>query len=107
MGCPCEKLSGLDWVIVGGESGLGARPMQYAWVETLRYQCHSSGVRFFFKQWGAWAPFTQLPDDTIKTVELDRHDMTTFGQHSYHRLGKKLTGRLLDGKVYDAMPKVK
>jgi protein gp37 len=45
-------LSGIDWVIVGGESGAGARPMHPGWVTDLRDQCCRSGVRFFFKQWG-------------------------------------------------------
>jgi protein gp37 len=45
-------LSGIDWVIAGGESGPGARPMDPAWVRTLRDHCAANGVRFFFKQWG-------------------------------------------------------
>jgi protein gp37 len=45
-------LSGIDWAIVGGESGAGARPMKEEWVETIRRQCDESNVRFFFKQWG-------------------------------------------------------
>lgn len=45
-------LTGIDWVIVGGESGRKARPMQREWVESLRDQCIASGVSFFFKQWG-------------------------------------------------------
>jgi three-Cys-motif partner protein len=45
-------LSGISWVIVGGESGLGARPMSSAWVRSLRDQCEAAGVAFFFKQWG-------------------------------------------------------
>ncbi|MEW4566248.1 phage Gp37/Gp68 family protein [Tautonia sp. JC769] len=45
-------LEGIDWVIVGGESGHGARPMQADWVRGLRDQCKESGVPFFFKQWG-------------------------------------------------------
>jgi protein gp37 len=45
-------LAGIDWVIVGGESGWGARPMDPAWVLSIRDQCHADGVFFFFKQWG-------------------------------------------------------
>jgi protein gp37 len=45
-------LAGIHWVIVGGESGPGARPMQRAWVESIRKQCKAAGVPFFFKQWG-------------------------------------------------------
>ena len=46
------KLKGIDWVIVGGESGIGARPMETEWVRKVRDQCVSDKVPFFFKQWG-------------------------------------------------------
>lgn len=49
---PNLKLSGIDWVIVGGESGPGARPIQEEWVTNIRDQCVQSNVPFFFKQWG-------------------------------------------------------
>lgn len=45
-------LDAISWVIVGGESGPGARPMRKQWVESIRQQCRIAGVRFFFKQWG-------------------------------------------------------
>jgi protein gp37 len=45
-------LQGIDWVIVGGESGPHARPMDPAWATDLRDQCRRAGVPFFFKQWG-------------------------------------------------------
>jgi protein gp37 len=46
------NLEGISWVIVGGESGPGARPMKAEWVRSIRAQCRSAGVAFFFKQWG-------------------------------------------------------
>ncbi|HXA63684.1 MAG TPA: phage Gp37/Gp68 family protein [Bryobacteraceae bacterium] len=51
---PLENLdlTGIDWVIVGGESGPGARPMRSEWVTSIRDQCEQSGISFFFKQWG-------------------------------------------------------
>ena len=49
---PNLVLSGIDWVIVGGESGPGARPMSQAWVTSIRDQCSDANVPFFFKQWG-------------------------------------------------------
>jgi protein gp37 len=49
---PDLDLSGIDWVIVGGESGPGARTMEEAWVIEIRDQCEAAGVKFFFKQWG-------------------------------------------------------
>lgn len=48
----CVDLNLIDWMIVGGESGPGARPMEAEWVRSLRRQCRKSGVKFFFKQWG-------------------------------------------------------
>ena len=49
---PKLKLNGIDWAIVGGESGPGARPMKKSWVTDIRDQCRQAGVPFFFKQWG-------------------------------------------------------
>ena len=49
---PRLDLEGIDWVIVGGESGPGARPMDPKWVIDIRDQCVASGISFFFKQWG-------------------------------------------------------
>ena len=53
---PVMDLSGIDWVIVGGESGPGARPMEAEWVRDIRDQCVASSVHFFFKQWGGIRP---------------------------------------------------
>lgn len=71
---PLDKLDldGIGWVIVGGESGHGARPMDEAWVLAIQAQCRRAGVSFFFKQWGG--------------------------------VKKKQTGRLLAGRMWDAMP---
>ena len=46
------NLEGIDWIIVGGESGLKARPMQKSWVLDILHQCKEAEVKFFFKQWG-------------------------------------------------------
>jgi protein gp37 len=50
--CALDRVGGVDWVIVGGESGPGARPMEPAWARDLRDQSTTNGVPFFFKQWG-------------------------------------------------------
>lgn len=64
-GCPaavtCEVQT-LDLVIVGGESGPGARPMHPDWARSLRDQCQAAGVAFHFKQWGEWQPFCETAD---------------------------------------------
>ena len=51
---PNLDLSGIDWVIVGGESGPAARPMQPGWVLDIRDHCQKAGIPFFFKQWGGF-----------------------------------------------------
>jgi protein gp37 len=66
-------LTGIDWVIVGGESGPGARAMRPEWVTSIRDQCTDAKVPFFFKQWGG--------------------------------VRKGTTGRELDGRTYDAVPR--
>jgi protein gp37 len=53
---PSLPVASLDWVIVGGESGPGARPMDAAWVRGVRDACQQAGVAFFFKQWGGRTP---------------------------------------------------
>ena len=75
------NLDGIDWVIVGGESGHGARPMRADWARDIRTQCAKAEVPFFFKQWGAY------------------NERGT-------RVGKKSAGRVLDGSVWDEMPRV-
>ena len=82
----CEG-PGIDWVVVGGESGPHARPMHPDWARSLRDQCTAAGVPFFFKQWGEWAP---APDDG-------------FG-HRMVRLGRRSAGRLVDGRSWDELP---
>lgn len=59
--------SGLDWVVVGGESGSKARPMHPDWARSLRDQCAAAGVPFFFKQWGSWAPVCEMAEELIES----------------------------------------
>ena len=72
--------TGLRWVVCGGESGPGARPMHAEWVRTLRDQCRVRDIAFLFKQWGNW-------DDRM----------------AYHR-SKVDAGRSLDGRTHDEYP---
>lgn len=55
----------LDWVVVGGESGRGARPMHHTWARQLRDQCAAADVPFLFKQWGEWAPVCAVDLDAL------------------------------------------
>jgi protein gp37 len=72
-------LRNIHWVIVGGESGHGARPMRAEWARSVREACAAAGVAFFFKQWGA-------------------HNAKG------ERVGKKAAGRRLDGRVWNQLP---
>jgi protein gp37 len=72
-------LTGIHWVIVGGESGAKARPMRPEWATNIRHQCEKQGAAFFFKQWGTWGA------DGIKR-------------------SKHLNGRELDGNTWDNYP---
>lgn len=88
----------LDWVIVGGESGHGARPMHPGWARDLRDQCQAAGVPFFFKQWGEWNPAPEI-------IDASGSSFHRFGQNTWvQRRGKKAAGRLLDGRAWDELP---
>lgn len=64
---------GIAWVVVGGESGPGARPMHPEWARSLRDQCVAAGVPFFFKQWGAFGPFVNEDHFTYGDEERQSH----------------------------------
>lgn len=78
-----------DWVIAGGESGPGARPMHPDWARSLRDQCAAAGVPFFFKQWGAWKPvpwkLEREPGETDQQY-LDRSELEC-SQHAISKAG--------------------
>lgn len=118
--------SGLDWIIAGGESGPGARPMHPDWVRSLRDQCADAGVAFFFKQWGEWEPHTPKADgdlggdvrrgtvqivqpggeDLVEVAELTGGRSTLPGARYMRRVGKKAAGHMLDGIAHRAFPEV-
>lgn len=116
---------GLDWIIVGGESGPDARPMHPAWVRSIRDQCGAASVSFFFKQWGEWAPgecANKAATRTERTASLCDDDWyrskwihgtitprvsaeTHYeDEPDVYRLGKKAAGRKLDGVEHNGMP---
>lgn len=106
----------IDWVICGGESGARARPMHPAWARSLRDQCASAGVPFFFKQWGEFVPIITDHDgerlvcyedgcgDLPQFSSERRFPVQTIDRQEMWRLGKKAAGRTLDGRTHDAMP---
>lgn len=93
---------GLDWVICGGESGALARPMHPDWARSLRDQAARAGAAFHFKQWGEWAPLSQVQDRAAAHRSAGRFDRAT----GCTRVGKKNSGRLLDGVLHNARPTV-
>ncbi len=110
----------LDWVVVGGESGKGARPMHPDWARQIRDQCAAAGVPFLFKQWGAWCPGENVAtpstsaedaawwDDDgwdIRTVNLrESQEMHYEDEPNLWRVGKGRSGRLLDAVLHDGYP---
>lgn len=106
----------IDWVICGGESGPNARPMHPDWARSARDQCQASGVSFFFKQFGEWAP-AGVWYDTANCRLIDRRNGWTHEvvagwskwtdkaeYEPVRRFGKKLSGRRLDGLEWNEMP---
>ena len=67
-----NALEELDWVIVGGESGPGARPMHPDWALSLRDQCEAVGTAFMFKQWGEWRPISQMSEGEDRALWRSR-----------------------------------
>lgn len=88
----------IDWVIAGGESGPNARPSHPDWFRSLRDQCESAGVPFFFKQWGEWLPTVENDTPSIGLPALYVEDCLSL------RVGKAKAGRLLDGREWNRFP---
>jgi protein gp37 len=118
----------LDWVICGGESGPGARPMHPDWARGLRDHCQAAQVPFFFKQWGEWMPYEEtadmpfwegqdgrlydanvlMPDWGADNVETRWDEglwaIPKLSHAIFQRVGKKAAGRMLDGRTWEERP---
>lgn len=110
---PCLLRGKIEWVICGGESGAGARPMHPDWARALRDQCDEQGVPFFFKQWGEWAPtvdvgFGDSPRAKTHSFPTGKFIPTLGGAVPFaiemRRIGKSKAGRLLDGREWNEVP---
>jgi protein gp37 len=96
---------GVDWVIAGGESGPGARPMHPDWARALRGQCHAAGVAFHFKQWGEFLPDDQYSECHPYGSMLGKTPASVHPDGmAMWRVGKRAAGRLLDGRTWDEVP---
>jgi protein gp37 len=115
--CGCTEFrkalgaDGLHWVVAGGESGRGARPMHPDWARSLRDQCAAAGVPFLFKQWGAWVTEDQSPEDIVLPGQSrgawatkDSDGEWGGDQTQVYSVGKKAAGRLLDGVEHNGFP---
>ncbi len=111
----------LDWVVTGGESGRGARPMHPQWARVLRDQCTAAGIPYLFKQHGAWVPESALLhrasapaafldiDGTVRPLvngKPEKPPMARGQAVTVRQVGKKAAGRELDGRTWDEYPAV-
>ena len=111
----------LDWVIAGGESGPGARPMHPDWARSLRDQCRAADIPFFFKQWGEWTPGQNVEavSGYVRTAtwfdgrfdfaheDLSEDEGHADDQPDLYRVGKKKAGAFLEGVEWKQFPEVR
>lgn len=112
----CHDLRKPEWVIFGGESGPGSRPMHPEWARDMIRQCESLGVPVHFKQWGDWAYWSdRVTVRASKVMRLtikgnngsDLANSSDGGDVWLYKCGKKHAGRIIDGKEYLRFPEVK
>jgi protein gp37 len=94
-----QGLHPIDWVIAGGESGPGSRPMHPDWATSILRQCQRAGVPFHFKQWGHWVPAEMFKQAVPKVIQLGQERPVNMA-----RVSKKEAGRILDGATWDGVP---
>lgn len=105
-----DLMLGIHWVICGGESGPGARPMHPDWARSLRNQCKEARVPFLFKQWGGWlpcsAPVLESIDGRLVASESFSRNTRFIQDESqwFGHVGKAAAGRLLDGVEHTEFP---
>jgi protein gp37 len=101
-----KALSGIDWVITGGESGPNARPSHPDWFRSVRDQCIAAGVAYHQKQNGEWLHESQVTTDG-EIVFIADHKPPFRYEDGFYRVGKKAAGRLLDGVEWNQFPEVR
>ena len=95
----------IDWIIVGGESGSNARPMNPEWVKNIQVQCEISNTPFFFKQWGEHIKPEQMSENLYSEIDASVN-LASAHYDDFYKVGKKKAGSLLDGKEYKQFPKI-
>lgn len=93
----------VDWMVCGGESGSNARPMHPLWARSARDFCVGNQIPFLFKQWGEWGPLGRINVPSNRTF---RTKPIRAGGEILVKAGKGLTGRALDGQIWDQYPVV-
>lgn len=102
-----SDMEGIDWVIVGAESGgAHARPMHPDWARSLRDQCEAAETPYFFKQWGNWAPWEQLPATVAAALTAHGKEFAFDDGTKVEFFRKDIAGRILDGFEYNGSPKI-
>ncbi|MHB8246246.1 MAG: DUF5131 family protein [Acidimicrobiales bacterium] len=108
---PSLDLSGIDWVIVGGESGPDARPMHPDWARDIRDRCVEAGIPFTFKQWGAWAPLSEFPTGSVPLPSQSASNKACLvgGDRPVYMLRTSKAGAVtdphrLDGRAWEVQP---
>lgn len=105
-----DGVTKLDWIIVGGETGIEARPMHIDWARSLRDQCAEAGTPFLFKQWGNWFPYGEM-DASGAMNSVTRGEKHGVWHEWDGEVGfsvyfdKKIAGRFLDERTWDGLPK--
>ena len=108
---PSLDLTGIDWVIVGGESGPDARPMHPDWARDVRDRCVAAGIPFTFKQWGTWVPLAEFPVGSVPLPRKARSNKSCLigDARPVYMLRAGKTGavtdpRHLDGQAWAQIP---
>lgn len=108
-------LTGINWVIIGGESGPKARPVHPQWIKNIIEQCLAQKVPCFFKQWGEWVPETMMKELGLNNYAgsgvllnfdgtISNFDDLRNGQYLMLKVGKKKAGSKIDGEEYKEYP---
>jgi protein gp37 len=107
-----EHTQKLHWIIAGGETGSGSRPVHPYWIRSLQYQCSTAGVPFFFKSWGEFYP-GPMSIDELKTIAKEHPGARVSDSYKFSdgntvfKIGHKAAGDKVNGLIYHEYPDIK